>query len=590
MASVSLANQGTRIPSNKCHALSSAAVSCSSAGGIRSKQTCAPRCGLSFERPARLAAVSVPGWKSHCGALSPLSAVVMVKCGTCNRTAPSKPPCPRGMCGRCCPQTAPCDARNHHKPRRKVRGVVGKGSVSRKNTAWKEAHARCRHLWRKDRMKTLSRVLDVTPAAMFKATMRAILTEARARLGHAPLGDSAGAQAAESAEDMAVALLVSPQAQAEAVRNVLDSTTLRKFLEEEDNDNVIDEPWEPDWDPLEETAPDDADDLRDDVPSSSSLVPAGSGSAATASSMAWLGGEEALAPLAPAAAAASSSTTAWLGGPDQPLRTSLQKRQESSSNVEKPWVVFNKEGRPCAHWERKHPPYAQTLHEFDIGGYAYNVDVPFKPERFFQFFQKYDCGDNLLDMREARFPWTASGDAVQLLRKPHEPGRWFRFQLREPRPRPAPRTDISNPLVWSHPDAGYIRCMHCTCMYNVPKLLREGLVPGPNSGKGTTHEVYCYPMEGAALATKSSGYCIYTSPFEDGWLWGARCEMQVAKGWSWKRKLAVGAAQLAAWEGSYSMTALWVHVMHEQEVRKAYGEQVVLYYQVDKWNPIYVEP
>ena len=96
-------------------------------------------------------------------------------------------------------------------------------------------------------------------------------------------------------------------------------------------------------------------------------------------------------------------------------------------------------------------------------------------------------------------------------------------------------------------------------------------------------------MEGAALATKSSGYCIYTSPYEDGWYWGARCELQVAKGLSVKRKMAVGQAQLAAWEGSYSMTALWVHVMHEQELRTAYGEPITLYYSVDKWNPDLVE-
>ena len=131
--------------------------------------------------------------------------------------------------------------------------------------------------------------------------------------------------------------------------------------------------------------------------------------------------------------------------------------------------------------------------------------------------------------------------------------------------------------------------MHCTCLYNVPKLLISGLVPGPNPGKGNTHRVYCYPMEGASMAMKSSAYCVYTCPFEDGWYWGARCELQVAKGLSWKRKMAVGTAELAAWPGSYSMSALWVHVMHEQEIRTQYGEPVQLYYQCDKWNPELVE-
>ena len=96
-------------------------------------------------------------------------------------------------------------------------------------------------------------------------------------------------------------------------------------------------------------------------------------------------------------------------------------------------------------------------------------------------------------------------------------------------------------------------------------------------------------MEGAALALKSSGYCVYTSPFEDGWFWGARCELQVAKGMSYKGRISVGERQLAAWPGSYSMSALWVHVIHEKGLRKAYSQEVHLHYNVDKWNPQLVE-
>ena len=37
------------------------------------------------------------------------------------------------------------------------------------------------------------------------------------------------------------------------------------------------------------------------------------------------------------------------------------------------------------------------------------------------------------------------------------------------------------------------------------------------------------------------------------------------------------------------MSGLWVHVMHEQELRTAYGEPITLYHSVDKWNPDLVE-
>ena len=167
----------------------------------------------------------------------------------------------------------------------------------------------------------------------------------------------------------------------------------------------------------------------------------------------------------------------------------------------------------------------------------------------------------------------------------HRAGKWFRFQLREPQPEALKGTNTSNTFTWIHPWAEYTRCLHSTCMYNIPDVLLNGLKPGPQKGKGDVHGVYCYPMHGAALAVSSSGYCVYTSPFEDGWFWGARCELQVAKGMAYKRKMSVGEKQLAAWPGSYSMTALWVHVIHEKELREAYSAEVHLAYNVDKWNP-----
>ena len=65
-----------------------------------------------------------------------------------------------------------------------MRGNAGKGSRLRKNAAWKEAHAMCRHLWHGGREKMLCRVLGITPIAMREATMRMILGAARAKLGH----------------------------------------------------------------------------------------------------------------------------------------------------------------------------------------------------------------------------------------------------------------------------------------------------------------------------------------------------------------------------------------------------------------------
>ena len=259
-------------------------------------------------------------------------------------------------------------------------------------------------------------------------------------------------------------------------------------------------------------------------------------------------------------------------------------------NDEKPWVVVNSEGYRCAHWERRSPPLADSLATFDGGGFRY--DVPrseFRVATLVSFFERLHCGERLTPPREEPFTWSRGANAA-LGDQMHSHGRWFRFAYREPHPAALPGTDTSDPFVWRHAWYDYERCIHSTSVYNVPKVLRDGLLPGGREGKGSVQGVYCYPMEGVALAAKSSDYCVYSSPCEDGWFWGFRCELQVAKGMSYQKKIHVGARQYAAWLGSYSVCALWVHVIHQDDIRAAYSEDVRLYYNVDRWNPQYLEP
>ena len=71
--------------------------------------------------------------------------------------------------------------------------------------------------------------------------------------------------------------------------------------------------------------------------------------------------------------------------------------------------------------------------------------------------------------------------------------------------------------------------------------------------------------------------------------WGPRCELQVAKGLAAERKIHVGKRQYAAWVGCYSVTARWVHVIHQDDIRSEFQKDVHLYYNVDRWNTRYVE-
>jgi hypothetical protein len=99
-------------------------------------------------------------------------------------------------------------------------------------------------------------------------------------------------------------------------------------------------------------------------------------------------------------------------------------------------------------------------------------------------------------------------------------------------------------------------------------------------------------MKSESLAVKSSGYCVYTSPHKDGTFWGPRLELQVAVGLSSAKQkhIHVGERQFAAFEESYSVSALWVHLVTQEEIRTAIQAPMKLWYVTDAWRPEFVVP
>jgi drug/metabolite transporter superfamily protein YnfA len=174
----------------------------------------------------------------------------------------------------------------------------------------------------------------------------------------------------------------------------------------------------------------------------------------------------------------------------------------------------------------------------------------------------------------------------------HSFGKWYRFELRKPQPAPIAGTDTTSSTKYSHPWADYRRCIHSTSLYVLPSILHQGLLPGKHPGKGGVRGVYCYEMITQSLAVKSSQYCVYASPQNDGVFWGPRLEIQVAVGCAMHhaKSISVGGRQYAAFEGSYTMTALWVHLITQDELRLALQEAVRLWYYIDAWRPEFLVP
>ena len=292
----------------------------------------------------------------------------MPKCSRCNETAPSNPPCPHTLCGKCCDLAPPCSADVHKKPRRKVRGCVGKQASARKEAAWKEAKSRCRHLWRAGRTKTLSRVLGVSPIAIRIAILKALLHEARGKLGRYQPQLTPTAEPADTAVELSVALLVPATSEAEVVRGMINSDTMQEMLEEEWDGEATG--FYPDWGGSD----------HDDEGAGAVLTQGSSASS-------WLGPETPSepSPAAPSAVPAATQLSAAAPPPRGATGSTTLAAVDVTTAVvdvgsevgrpqdEKPWLVVNSQGHPCAHWERRSPPLADSLATFDEGGFRYDV-------------------------------------------------------------------------------------------------------------------------------------------------------------------------------------------------------------------------
>ena len=156
----------------------------------------------------------------------------MPKCAACNESAPSNPPCPHGLCGRCCTRAPPCSDAVHCKPRKTIRGKRGQKAQAAKIRCWKEAYRLCRPLLKQQRTQIICQVLGVSVAQLRAATLRSLLTQAREEISQ----QSAGPMdvSADMSTELSVALLAPPTQTQRVVDEMLGSADLRHFIEQGD--------------------------------------------------------------------------------------------------------------------------------------------------------------------------------------------------------------------------------------------------------------------------------------------------------------------------------------------------------------------
>ena len=553
------------------------------------------------------------------------------QCVQCNETAPDQ--CLRNLCGRCC--EPPCSPNVHKKFRRVMRGNAGKKARARSIQAWKQANKRFREVCKQPRCSQLSEALGITKKELRRALLDDLIEEARVRRGALPELPS-DSQVDDDNVALGAALLTRVQVREDIIEDLLESGDPAAF--EPTQDFGASSEFRPDW--AVESGSDVEQDDRSDAEKHGSIGSGSASSVCATSAVKGKGLPMTLLPMASGAflpgltmatsdtatvatreAAESAAATTEFGsqagasvveaGEDASRAARSQEHTEAAQSSSglgvssaaqppicvgqsaKPYIVYNNSGKPCAHWERRAPPiawnYADMVRlEYQCSGPSGSIP---NISDVVEWLRDHGVAENLHAPQLTAYEWRAP-DAISAPSVLHSDGRWFRFAFRTPKPEPLAGTDVSNPLRWVHSGGDYRRCIHSTNFYVLPHVLRHGLRAGENPGKGGVCGVYCYEMSGEALAAKSSNYCIYTSPQGDGTLWGPRLELQVALGLAslHGRSISMGAKQFAAFEGSYSVTALWVHLITEDELRRAAESPVSLWYGVDRWRPEYVMP
>ena len=132
-------------------------------------------------------------------------------------------------------------------------------------------------------------------------------------------------------------------------------------------------------------------------------------------------------------------------------------------------------------------------------------------------------------------------------------------------------------------------------MYSQWNIISNGLQHGPAT-KWDVKGVYCFDMSNPKLATKSSGYNVYSELFQDGVFWTVSYELQVARflggaanigkitagdQWVCKNDVSPGFGPM------YHYTAVWYHALTHSDLSEAAQH---LWISMDRFLPEYEIP
>ena len=194
---------------------------------------------------------------------------------------------------------------------------------------------------------------------------------------------------------------------------------------------------------------------------------------------------------------------------------------------------------------------------------------------------------------EQPFLWHAATEPGLACTSMHDVGKWYYFKLR----RPVPGFPESTQLHMPRPTLGgkvFEEMVHCCSMYTLANSVLNGILPGPEKGKGGRLGVYAYKRKSTkGTAIKSSGYCVYQSLCNCGCgiFFGPRLclEVQTWRAWELGSKMSMGDGQMCLQPDSFHFVGFYVHVItrDDLDIWEAGADSGNLWFACGKWDPQY---
>ncbi len=252
------------------------------------------------------------------------------------------------------------------------------------------------------------------------------------------------------------------------------------------------------------------------------------------------------------------------------------------------------EGRPCAHYRATTPGFVQLVKIPRMFGPDHRLTAHQVGHRILSkwFYARPELRERLHVPIEQPFLWHAANEPGSAFTTIHDIGKWYYIKLKREVPAFPEGTQVHMPRPML---AGNVfeEMVHCCSMYTLASSVINGILPGPEPGKGGKTGVYAFKRKGTkTTAISSSGYCVYGSLCNcgHGIYFGPRLCLEVQ---SWRTQelgaMSMGEGQMCLQPNSFHFVGFYVHIMtrDDLDIWEARADVHNLWLNCGKWDPQY---